>query len=85
MNLLESTENKITKNKNGENVPHLNVANNDYQQKSKVLYTSVPNKPFGQLLKVSPTSFVFLATFDSGFTYLEACLEVRTNWTLVVI
>ena len=59
MKLLERTENKITKDKNGENVPHLeitevvlvhcNIVNNDYQQDSEVLYTFVPNKPFGSL------------------------------------
>ena len=59
MKLLGSTENKITKDKNGENVPHLeitevvlvhcNIVNNDYQQDSEVLYTFVPNKPFGSL------------------------------------
>ena len=38
MNLLGSTKNKITADKNGENVPHLeilvhcNIVNNDYQQ-----------------------------------------------------
>ena len=59
MKLLGSTENKITKDKNGENVPHLeitevvlihcNIVNNDYQQDSRVLYASVPNKPFGMV------------------------------------
>ena len=59
MKLLGSAENKITKDKNGENVPHLeitevvlvhcNMVNNDYQQDSRVLYTFVPNKPFGSL------------------------------------
>ena len=59
MKLLGSIENKITKDKNGENVPHLeitevvlvhcNIANNDYQQDSRVLYTFVPNKPFVSL------------------------------------
>ena len=44
MKLFGSTENKITKGKNGENVPHLEIAevelvhcdivNNDYQQDS---------------------------------------------------
>ena len=48
MKLLGSTENRITKDKNGENAPHLeitevvlvhfNIANNDYQQDSRVLY-----------------------------------------------
>ena len=57
--LLGSTENKITKDKYGENVPHLeirevvlvhcNIVNNDYQQHARVLYTFVPNKPFGSL------------------------------------
>ena len=57
MKLLGITENKITTDKNGENVPHLeitevvlvhcNIVNNDYQQDSRVLYTFVPNKPFG--------------------------------------
>ena len=61
MKLLGSTENKITKDKNGENVPHLeirevalvhcNIINNDYQQDSRVLNTFVPNKPFGSYLK----------------------------------
>ena len=67
--LLGSTENKITKDKNGENVPHLeitevvlvhcNIVNNDYQQDSKVLYTFVPNKPFGSLLKIFPKIISF--------------------------
>ena len=61
MKLLGSTENKITKDKNGENVPHLeirevalvhcNIINNDYQQDSRVLNTFVPNKPFGSYSK----------------------------------
>ena len=69
MKLFGSTENKITKDKNGENVPHLeitevvlvhcNIVNNDYQQDSRVLYTFVPNKAFGSLLEMSPTNHVF--------------------------
>ena len=72
MKLLGSTKNKITKDKNGENVPHLeitevvlvhcNIVNNDYQQDSRVLYTFVPNKPFGSLLEISPTNHIFLKT-----------------------
>ena len=69
MKLLGSTENKITKDKNGENVPHLeitevvlvhcNIVNNDYRQDSRVLYTFVPNKPFGSLIEISPTNHLF--------------------------
>ena len=57
MKLLGSTENEITKDKNGENVPHLeiielvlihcNLVNNNYQQNSRIL-------PFGSLLEISP-------------------------------
>ena len=70
MKLLGTTENKITKDKNGENVPHLeitevvlaccNIVNNDYQQNSRVLYTFIQNKPFGSLLEISPTNQIFL-------------------------
>ena len=50
MELLGSTKSKITKNKNGENVPqleitevvliHCNIVNNNYQQDSRVFHTS---------------------------------------------
>ena len=33
---------------------HCNIANNDYQNNSKKLYTFVLNKLFGQLLDISP-------------------------------
>ena len=69
MKLLGSTESKITKDKNGENVPHLevvelvlvhcNLVNNDYQQDPRILYTFLPNKAFGSLLEISPTNHVF--------------------------
>ena len=48
-----------------------NIVNNDYQQDSRVLYTFVPNKSFGQLLDISPKNFIFLKTFDSEFSYIE--------------
>ena len=70
MTLLGNTKNKITKDKNSKNIPHLevtevvlvhcNIVNNDYQQDSRVLYTFVPNKPFGSLLEISPTNHIFL-------------------------
>ena len=78
MKLLGSTKSKITKD---ENVPyleitevvlmHCNVVNNSYQQNSKVMYTFVPNKLFGQLLDISPKNFIFLKAFDSEFPYIE--------------
>ena len=77
MKLLWNTKNKITKDKNGENIPHLeitevalvhcNIVNNDHQQDSRVLYTFVPNKPFGSLLEISTTNHIFLKTFNSEY------------------
>ena len=81
MKLVGSTESKVTKDKNGENVPHLevvelalvhcNLLNNDYQQDSRILYTFVPNKAFGSLLEISPTNHVFLKTFNSEFQEIK--------------
>ena len=81
MKLLGSIKNKITKDKNGENVPHLkitvvvlvhsNIVNNDYQQDSRALYTFVPNKPFGSLLEISPTNHIFLKVFNSEFQDIQ--------------
>ena len=77
MKLLGSIGNKITKDKNGENVPHLeitevvlvhcNIVSNDSWQDSRVLHTFLPNKPFGSLLEISPTNHIFLKTFNSEF------------------
>ena len=77
MKLFGSTENKITKDKNGENVPHLeitevllvhcNIVTDDYQQDSRVLYMFIPNKPFGSLLEISPTIYIFLKTLNSDY------------------
>ena len=48
-----------------------NIVNDYYQQNSRVLYTFVPNKSFGQLLHISPKNFIFLKTLDSEFSYIE--------------
>ena len=74
MKLLGNIENKINKDKNGENVPHLEIIevilvhcdifNNYYQQDSRVLYTLVPNKSFGSLLEISAKIYIFLKTFN---------------------
>ena len=58
MQLLGSSKKDIGKNKDGEIMPNLeifevglvncNLVNNNYQQASRVLFTFVPNKQFGQ-------------------------------------
>ena len=67
--LLGSTENKITQDRNGKNVLHLditegllvhcNIVNNEYQQDSCILYTFVSNKPPCSLLEASPKNHIF--------------------------
>ena len=102
--LIGSTENKITKDKNGENLPHLettevvlvpcDIVNNDYQQDLWVLYTFVPNKPFGSLLEISSPSRIFLKTFNSQYDKIKTWfkdqnsqpleIEERPNLTMVI-
>ena len=75
MKLLGSIQNKLTKAKNNDDLPHLgikevalvhcNIVNNDYQQDSRVFYTFVTNKPFRSLLEISSISF--FKTFNSKF------------------
>ena len=94
MKLLGSTKNKITKDKNGENVPHLeitevvlvhcNIVNNDYQQDSRVLYMFVPNKPFGSLLEISPTNPISLKTFNSEYDEIKVWFTDQNSQPLEI-
>ena len=89
MKLLGSTESKITKDKDGENVPHLevvelvlvhcNLFNNDYQQDSRILYSFVPNKAFGSLVEISPTNQGFLKTFNSEFQEVKVWFTYQAS------
>ena len=89
MKFITSTKNKVTKGKNPQNVPHLditevvlvhcNIVNNDYQQYSRVLYTFVASKPFGQFLEILATSFIFLKTFKSKFQEIDICFINRNS------
>ena len=73
---------------------HCDIVSNNYQRNSRVLYTFVANKSFGQLLDISPKHFVFLKIFDSEFSYNEVWLtnqnsnpldiEDKINVTLVL-
>ena len=50
---------------------HCNIANNDHQYDSRVLYAFVPNKSFGQSLDIYPKKFIFLKPFNSKSLYIE--------------
>ena len=94
MKLLGSTENEITKDKNGENLPHLeitkvvlvhcDIVNNDYQEDSRVLYTLVPNKLFGSLLEISPTNPIFLKIFNSEYDEIKVWFTDQNSQPLEI-
>ena len=94
MKLFGSTENKITKVKNVENLPHLeitevvlvhfNIVNNDYQQDSRASYTFVPNKPFGSLLEIYLTNHIFKKTFNLEFQYIEVWFTDQNSQPLEI-
>ena len=81
MRLLGSTKKDIDQNKDRENEPklksvevvyvHFNLVNNNYQQASKVLFTFVTNKQFGQLINISPHSLIMLNTTNTEFLSIE--------------
>ena len=101
--LLGSTEKDVDKDKDGKNVPklepvevalvHCNLVKNDYQQTSKVLFTFVPNKQFGQLINVSPHSLRMMNTVNNEFSSVKVWFtdqaseahEIEVNFNLMLI
>ena len=79
--LLGSTKKDVDADKNSVNVPKLesvevalvywNLVKNDYQHKSKVLSSFVPNKQFGQLINISPLSLTMTNTVNTEFSFVE--------------
>ena len=94
MKLLGSTKDTIDADKNSENVPklenaevvlvHCNLVNNAYQQHSRVLFTYVPTKQYGQLISISPHSLVFLKTTNAEFSEVEVWFTDQNNNTLEI-
>ena len=103
MKLLGSTKKDVYQDKEGEDVPelesvevvwvHCNLVNNNYQLASKVLFTFVPNKQFGQLINISPPSLTMLGTTNTEFSFIEVWftdqnsepLEIEDNVNLTLI
>ena len=44
-----------------------NLVDDQYQQKSEVVYAFTPNKAYAYLLNVEPSNLVFLKTFNTVF------------------
>ena len=89
MQLLGSSKKDFDKNKDGEIVPRLetvevvsvqcNLVNNIYQQASKVFFTFVANKEFGQLITITPHSPTMLKTTNAEFSFIEIWFTDQNN------
>ena len=72
---------------------HCNLVKTDYQHASKVLFTFIPNKKFGQLINLSPHAFTMMNTVNTEFSYVEIwftdqyskALEIEDNGNLTLI
>ena len=94
MKLLGRTKDIIDADENSENVPklenvevvlvHCNLVNNAYQQHSRVLFTFVPNKQYGQLISISRQSLVFLKTMNTDFSEIEIWFTNQNNNALEI-
>ena len=103
MKLLGSSKKDVDQDRDGENLPklesvevvlvHCNLVNNNYQQASKVLFTFVPNKQFGQLINISPHLLIMLNTTNTEFSFIEVWftdqnskkLEIKENVSITLI
>ena len=94
MKLLGSTKKVVDKDENSENVPklesvevvlvHYNLVKNDYQHASKVLFSFVPNKQFGQLLNIFPHVFTMMNTVNTEFSSVEVWFTDQSSKALEI-
>ena len=94
MELLGSLKNIINQDKDGEIVPrletvevvlvHCNLINNSYQQVSKVLFSFVPNKQFGQLITITPHSPTMLKITNAEFSFIKIWFTDQNNRPLEI-
>ena len=102
MRLLGSTKKNADADTNSENVlkleyveavlVHCNLVKNDYQHTSKVLFSFVRNKQFGQLINISPHSLTMMNTVSTEFSFVEVwftdqaskALEIEDNVNLTL-
>ena len=95
MKLLGCTKKDVDSDKNSENVPKLESVEVAlvYQHTSKVLFSFVPNKQFGQLINISPHSLRMMNTVNTEFSFAEVwftdqvskALEIEDNVNLKLI
>ena len=63
---------------------HCNLVNNNNQQPSKVLFTFVPNKQFGQLIAITLHSPTMLKTTNAEFSFIEVWFTDQNNISLEI-
>ena len=103
LELLGSTKKDVDEDKDGENVPklelvetvlvHCSLVKNDYQHTSKVSFTFVPNKQFGQLINISAHYLTIVNIVKTEFSSVEVwvadkvsqALEIKDNINLTLI
>ena len=103
MKLLGSSKKDFDSDKNSENLPklesvevalvHCNLLKNDYQDSSKVWFSFVPDKQFGQLINISPNTLTIMNTVNTEFSFIEVwftnqtskALEIEDNVNLTLI
>ena len=103
MKLLESKIKDVDSDKNSENVPklefievvlvHCNLVKNGYQHISKLLFSFVRIKQFGELINISPHSLTVMNTINTEFYFVEVwftdqaskALEIEDNVNLILI
>ena len=94
MKLLGSAKKDVDKDKVGEDVSklesvevvllHCYQVNNSYQQASKVLFTFVPTKQFGQLITISPHLLTMLKTTNTKFQSIQVWFTDQNNRPRVI-
>ena len=94
MKLLGNTKRDVDSDKNSENVPklesvkvvlvHCNLVKNDYQHTSKVLFSFILNKQFGQLINISLHSLTMMNTDNTEFSFVEVWFTDQTSKALEI-
>ena len=64
---------------------HCNLVNNSYQEASKILFTFVPNKQFGQLITISPYVLAMLKTTNAEFQSIRVWFTDQSNRPLEIV
>ena len=93
MRLLGTTKKDVDADENSENIPklefvevvlvHCNLVKNDYHN-TKVLFSFVPNKQFGELINISPHSLMMMNTVNTEFSFVEVCFTDQTSKALEI-